>query len=132
MDGPCCYSHGWDLIIEHRSREKKLNLFIYVFIVNLTLLSSNAFSTQFTHSSSSCSKKFEGVVEQVLEPEAPVHNFSKRTVIFKVSKKLKGVIADVEQVKLLKFGPVSVEKGQIYEVQLEKESICSIQRISSH
>ncbi len=85
-------------------------------------LPQNAQALQFANPL--CSKKYTGKVKKIIEPEAPIHTFSKRTVVFEVTKKIKGLVDDEEKIKLLKFGPLAVEPGENYEVHMEKGSIC--------
>jgi hypothetical protein len=97
---------------------------LYCFLFFLTM-STPLYAHQFMNPL--CSKKFVGEVDRVEAAEAPIHTLSKDTVVFKVKESIKGDVANVERVKLLKFGPVKVKEGKDYIVHLEKGSICLIQ-----
>ncbi len=121
MECTCYMAQGWGTIFG-KWRETMLRMRRYFFL--LFLFVPTAFSVQF--SAPSCSKQYLGKVREVQPPKGAVHAFSKNTVIFDVVKKVKGEVSGEERIELLKFGPVSVEVGEVYEVQQESGSVCYI------
>jgi hypothetical protein len=97
-------------------------------MITLSLfLTVNAFSMTRMHHQ--CSKKFEGKVKEIIEPEAD-HALSKRRVVFEVTNTLEGDVDVSETVELLKYGQVTVEKGENYQVHLGEGSLCYLGKVS--
>lgn len=83
-----------------------------------------------------CQDEFIGRVVEIDDPETPLilsereRLLKKIFVKFEVQEVFKGALSKSLNVtiRLLKFGPVNVEKGQNYKVSLNKGKICQIKK----
>jgi len=76
-----------------------------------------------------CPTQFRAIASEVREPQGPESNFSKQTIVFQVEELLKGSIESSVEVELLKFGPLEVEAGKEYLVQLNKGKLCWLESV---
>ena len=73
-----------------------------------------------------CPTQFRAIASEVREGEGSQHALSKQKVVFAIEESLKGsVIANEDvEVEFLKYGPLNVEVGRQYVVQLNKGKLC--------
>jgi hypothetical protein len=65
----------------------------------------------------------------VREPEGATTGLSKQTIIFAIEESIKGAASGSLQVELLKFGPLVVEIGKEYFVQLNQGKLCWLELV---
>lgn len=99
-----------------------------VLIIALTIFSPLAFSTV-TVDNLDCPTQFEGRVKEVIKSVGPSSPFSTQTVIFQNNRTLKGEVKDQLAVEVLQNGPIQVEEGHDYAVQLRSGRVCQIESI---
>lgn len=97
-------------------------------IVVFYFLSQAAWAT-LTVGDVTCPTQFKGRVKDLIDELGSDHAYATQTVIFENLETLKGTVAKQVSVRLLKHGPLSVERGEDYLVQLRGEKSCSIDRI---
>jgi hypothetical protein len=97
-------------------------------IVILTLVSSWSLATVKV-GKVNCPQKFEGKVEQVIDELGPSRALSTQRVIFKNLNTLAGQVGDQVQLDILKYGPVKIESGKDYQVQLKNGRLCWIEKL---
>lgn len=77
-----------------------------------------------------CPTQFRALASEVSAFQEGEHALSKAQVKFEVFDAIKGVRADESlSVEILKFGPLKVEQGKEYLVQLDKGKLCWIEEI---
>lgn len=77
-----------------------------------------------------CPTQFRAVASEVSAPQEGEHALSKAQIKFQVFDAIKGASADDSlSVEILKFGPLKVEQGKEYLVQLDKGKLCWIEEI---
>ncbi len=76
-----------------------------------------------------CPTQFRAIASEVREPLDSDGPLAKQTIVFSVEQALKGKVQAREElaVELLKYGPVKVEAGQEYVVQLNQGKLCWIE-----
>ena len=98
-------------------------------VLLLSLLSLSLFASMAERSGMECPVKFEGIVDQIIEPLPPLTSRSKMDVGFQVVSKYRGQIGDYYLLKVLKYGPDKFVKGERYLVELNDGLICSIEQL---
>lgn len=77
-----------------------------------------------------CPTQFRALASEVSAVQEGEHALSKAEVQFQVFDAIKGVEVDESlKVEILKFGPLKVEQGKEYLVQLDKGKLCWIEEI---
>jgi hypothetical protein len=77
-----------------------------------------------------CPTQFRAIASEVSESESSEHALSKTHVTFQIEEAIKGSEIDSQHhVELLKFGPVTIEQGKEYLVQLDQGKLCWIEAI---
>lgn len=77
-----------------------------------------------------CPTQFRAVASVVSSLQEGEHALSKAHIEFEVFDAIKGISADDKpSVEILKFGPLKVEQGKEYLVQLDKGKLCWIEEI---
>ena len=78
----------------------------------------------------SCPTQFRGIASEVSASQDGEHALSKAEVKFEVFDAIKGTQPKESlTVEILKFGPLKVEQGKDYLVQLDKGKLCWIEEI---
>lgn len=75
-----------------------------------------------------CPKKFIGKVSEIAAPETPLHSLPKQLVEFKVIEHIEGDLQEFQYLEMLKNGPIEVEKGKKYLIEMNGNFICKIQK----
>ena len=85
-----------------------------------------------TSTSKNCPNKFIGTVKRVAETQAPFSSFAlqKIKVRFKINKTIRGANGPVRDLKILKHGPSRFSEGEQYEVEMSKNYLCSVKRVT--
>ena len=76
-----------------------------------------------------CPTQFRGIASEVIEPEGATSALSKERVVFEVQEAIKGSVAETMEVEFLKFGPLNLEVGKEYVVQLSKGKLCWVEAV---
>lgn len=77
-----------------------------------------------------CPTHFRAIASEVSAVQDGEHALSKSEVKFEVSEAIKGThLNETLSVEILKFGPLKVEQGKEYLVQLDKGKLCWIEEI---
>jgi len=77
-----------------------------------------------------CPTQFRAIASEISAVQEGEHALSKSEVKFEVFEAIKGSQPDqVLNVEILKFGPLKVEQGKEYLVQLDKGKLCWIEEI---
>ena len=97
-------------------------------VVILTIVSSLSFAT-IKVGKINCPQKFEGKVEQVIDELGPSRALSTQRVVFKNLHTIQGQVEDQVQLDVLKYGPVKIEPGKDYQVQLRNGRLCWIEKL---
>ncbi len=71
-----------------------------------------------------CPTQFRGIASEIIEPEGATHTLSKQRVVFAVEETIKGLASGNMEVEFLKYGPLVIELGKEYVVQLNKGKLC--------
>jgi len=73
-----------------------------------------------------CPTQFRAIASEVREDMGAQSALSKQTIVFSIEESLKGnvTVDDKVEVDLLKFGPMVVEAGREYLVQLNEGKLC--------
>lgn len=89
----------------------------------MALLSFPAFSM--VTSGKKCPTEFDGVVKEIIPSVGPSHAYSTKRVIFSNSQDE----SEQFQLDLLENGPVTVETGEEYHVEMRNGRLCRIEQI---
>jgi hypothetical protein len=78
-----------------------------------------------------CPTQFRAIASEVKDAEGSESSLSKQLIKFSIEESLKGSLAlnEIVQVELLKFGPLIVEAGREYLVQLNQGKLCWLEAI---
>ena len=78
-----------------------------------------------------CPTQFRAIASEVREDMGAQSALSKQTIVFSIAEALKGSISvdDKVEVDLLKFGPLVVEAGREYLVQLNQGKLCWLEAV---
>jgi len=76
-----------------------------------------------------CPTQFRAIASEIKEPTGAITGYSKLKVVFNVEEKLKGVVDDIMEVEFLKFGPMLIERGKEYVVELNQGKVCGLESV---
>lgn len=76
-----------------------------------------------------CPTQFEGRVQEVIKSVGPSTPFATQTVIFQNNRTIKGEVNERVPVQVLENGPIQIEEGKDYAVQLRSGRICQIESL---
>lgn len=107
-----------------RAKESGMSL-----LISLILFCISSGWSMVTVQNVDCPVQFEGRVVEILEAPGPVSVFSTNKVVFSIDRSLKGEVSNQVLVDVLQNGPVSIERGEDYRVQLREGRICLIEHI---
>lgn len=99
-----------------------------LFIMVTTLFSQLSFATM-TVQTVDCPVQFEGRVQEVIKSVGPSSPFATQTVIFQNNRTLKGEVKSQVPVEILENGPIHIEEGKDYSVQLRSGRVCQIESL---
>ncbi len=99
-----------------------------VLIIVMSLFSYLSLATV-TVENVDCPVQFEGRVQEVIKSVGPSSPFAIQTVIFQNNRTIKGNVKSQIPVEILENGPIHVEEGKDYSVQLRSGRVCQIESI---
>lgn len=109
----------------------RLDFFTKLGMVAISLSLSSKLTYGLTNvSAASCPKKFLGVVERVVHPQAPFSLPEKVQVSITVKDVLKGDVQAEEKFYVVKNGPVAFEVGQEVQVEMRDNFLCSYKTVN--
>ena len=76
-----------------------------------------------------CPTQVRAIASEVREPVGATTGLSKQTIVFAIEETIKGAVSDTLEVELLKFGPLVVEIGKEYLVQVNKGKLCWLESV---
>ncbi len=78
-----------------------------------------------------CPTQFRAIASEIIEESSAQSALSKQQVVFSVAESIKGNLSvdQTIQVEFLKFGPLIVEAGKEYLVQLNKGKLCWLESV---
>lgn len=98
-----------------------------VMLTFFSLLSVSSFATSTI--ASDCPKRFIAEVLSVESENILIQSaLAKLNVKLKTSEVIAGEVEDQEEIQILKYGPISLEKGDKVEVHLRGSSICFLDK----
>ena len=74
-------------------------------------------------SAGKCPVEFEGIVKEIVPSVGPSHAFSTKRVIFTKAND------EIVQLDVLENGPLDIERGQEYHVEMRNGRLCRIEQI---
>lgn len=76
-----------------------------------------------------CPTQVRAIASEVREPEGATTALSKQTIVFAIEETIKGALSGNLEVELLKFGPLVVEIGKEYLVQVNQGKLCWLESV---
>lgn len=76
-----------------------------------------------------CPVQVRATAREVRAPAGADHSMAKQIVRFEVDETLKGEASRDIEVEILKYGPMQVEVGHQYDVQLNQQKLCWLEAL---